>query len=407
VAPGWSPAREDFCVELAGTITAEQTTLVERAEMKAERLDELCEKRANDANAYAQAASDIGQRFSAGQPILLGHHSQRKAERDAEKMQAQFDKSIKAAQLSDYWCYRANGVDRHVNRQGSASVRLRKIKTLLADLRSHQRKINFTMKAIQLWEDIASVEDKSQQTRLVERFAGGFTQDGDFSFKDAWQQLNDGELTTTEIITGSIDIHQTALDNPYRSRWIRHLLGRLSYERLELGDVQKYSGDLTATILQTFTRTHGADKPKATKAGDHWTIKSPVHLPLHIANGHELTLSAEGWVDLMQSCGYSAPLPKPKAPPILNFKAQAIKFRGYSCDNEPKIFNQVEMTKAEYSDLYPDKRRVMVSACGQFRVKVYFSHWSKPSVTVFITDSKIHPVPDSESVIHDQTAVVA
>ena len=32
VAPKWTPAREDLCIELAGEITAEQTTLVERAE---------------------------------------------------------------------------------------------------------------------------------------------------------------------------------------------------------------------------------------------------------------------------------------------------------------------------------------------------------------------------------------
>jgi alpha-L-arabinofuranosidase len=202
-------------------------------------------------------------------------------------------------------------------------------------------------------------------------------------------------------------MHQATLDSPYRSRWIRHLLGRLSYDRFELGEVEKYSGVLTATILQTFTRTHGADKPKATKAGDAWTVESSVDLPLHIANGQELTRSTQDWVDLMQSCGYSVPVPKPAAAPILNFKAHSIVFRGRGYRNEPETFKQIAMTKAEYRDVYKDKRGVMVSACGQFRVKVYFDHWSKPTVSIFITDSKIHPVPDSESVIHDQTAVVA
>ena len=40
----WSPNREDVCMHLAGHITAEQTTLVERAEAKRERLDALAEK---------------------------------------------------------------------------------------------------------------------------------------------------------------------------------------------------------------------------------------------------------------------------------------------------------------------------------------------------------------------------
>ena len=52
VAPSWSPAREDLCIELAGVITAEQTTLVERAEIKAERLEGIAVKRAQEGNPF-------------------------------------------------------------------------------------------------------------------------------------------------------------------------------------------------------------------------------------------------------------------------------------------------------------------------------------------------------------------
>jgi len=45
VAPMWTPTREDLCIELAGEIGDEDTTLVERAEAKAERLEDLSERR--------------------------------------------------------------------------------------------------------------------------------------------------------------------------------------------------------------------------------------------------------------------------------------------------------------------------------------------------------------------------
>ncbi len=55
VAPKWTPAREDLCIELAGEITAEQSTLVERAEAKAERLDGIAARREQQSNAFYTA----------------------------------------------------------------------------------------------------------------------------------------------------------------------------------------------------------------------------------------------------------------------------------------------------------------------------------------------------------------
>lgn len=86
VAPKWTPQREDICIELAGEIEPEETTLAERAEAKAARIDEAIEKKQRQANAFSKAADFIGERFAFGQPILVGHHSERKARKDQEKM---------------------------------------------------------------------------------------------------------------------------------------------------------------------------------------------------------------------------------------------------------------------------------------------------------------------------------
>ncbi|MER9259430.1 DUF3560 domain-containing protein [Mesorhizobium sp. M0619] len=70
VAPKWSPSREDLAIELAGEIEPEEMTLAERAQAKADRLDELANKRHRQANAFQRAANELSEAFAFGQPIL-------------------------------------------------------------------------------------------------------------------------------------------------------------------------------------------------------------------------------------------------------------------------------------------------------------------------------------------------
>ena len=86
VAPRWTPQREDLAIELAGEIEAEEMTLAERAAMKAERLEGLADRRHAQANAFARRADELSQAFYMGQPILVGHHSERGARKDAERI---------------------------------------------------------------------------------------------------------------------------------------------------------------------------------------------------------------------------------------------------------------------------------------------------------------------------------
>ena len=93
IAPMWTPAREDFCLRIAGSIEAEQSTMVDRAEAKVERLGNLAEKRGLESNSFA-AADRIAERFQGGQPILTGHHSESKARKDHKQMESNIRKSI-------------------------------------------------------------------------------------------------------------------------------------------------------------------------------------------------------------------------------------------------------------------------------------------------------------------------
>jgi hypothetical protein len=112
VTPIWTPTREDLCIELAGEIGDENTTLVERAEAKAERLENLSERRTQDADRAQKAVHAIADGIPFGQPILVGHHSERHARKDAEKIENGMRKAVECWKAAQYWQDRAKGAIR-------------------------------------------------------------------------------------------------------------------------------------------------------------------------------------------------------------------------------------------------------------------------------------------------------
>lgn len=316
VAPKWTPEREDLCIELAGEITAEQTTLVERAQDKAARLDALAEKRATQSNSFYDAACRISQRFEFGQPILVGHHSERKARKDQQRMHEAMDKAVKAHKAVSYWHYRAEGVEHFANMKGSARTRARRIKTLLAALRNWQRDINHSKLCIKLWQKIDAIDDPEKRTEAVKYYAGARLATGatapHLRGESLWSMLEAETITPDTVVQKCLAFHAYQAESAYTLRWIAHILNRLAFERAELGDVGRYAGELTKVILQAFAREQGAHKPEATQDGKDWTLASGVDLPAHISESDSLTLDAEGWRDLMQASGYEVPAPKPR-----------------------------------------------------------------------------------------------
>ena len=86
VAPMWTPSREDLLIELAGEVGDEDTSLVERAEERSERFETYGESRKADAEAAYKAVGNIVDGIPLGQPILVGHHSEKRARKDVEKI---------------------------------------------------------------------------------------------------------------------------------------------------------------------------------------------------------------------------------------------------------------------------------------------------------------------------------
>lgn len=324
VAPAWSPDREDLLLELAGEIEAEQMTLAERAAAKAERLEGLAQKRTRDANRFSEAAASISERFAGGQPILIGHHSERRARRDRKRVDSAMSNSVKAAKAADHWLYKASGVERNANYKALPSVRARRIKTLLAELRTLQRNFAQAEHHLALWRKIEAANPTAEQLRAI---VGGmdFRATGPYG---AIAALDRGEITAADYIARRLSENEATLKSQRLARWFEHTLNRLAYERAELGPVERFTGDLTAVTLQAFAREQGAESPKAKQTDYGWLLSSPVTLPAHVGDGRELELTADEWRDLMQGVGYAVAVREPKkrgkstAPPLINPSAE-------------------------------------------------------------------------------------
>ncbi len=390
VAPKWTCAREDLALELAGEIEPEETTLAERAQIKADRLDGIADKRAAEASAFSRAARDISERFYMGQPILVGHHSERKARKDKERMENAQRKATKAHNAISYWQYRAEGVERHANRKNDPKVRARRIKTLLAELRDLQRGINSAHKALSLWEKMTTasqISDFLGHPASLARFG-------------TWHEVDKGDRDPFEAKAAVIEGCRAIIEGPNRARWISHTLNRLAYERDMLGEVPRFEGEITPTLLQMFVREHGADKPKGQKVDtDLFTVECEAPLPAHIADGASVELSGDEWRDLMQACGYVPPAKKPAKPPILNFKAARIGIKRKFAGAQIEVLEQVEMTAAEYK-AQRDAAWICPSECGEYRVRTCSdpndkrAYYMRRRVAVYLTDSKAHPAPE-------------
>lgn len=398
VAPKWSPAREDLATELAGEIEPEEMTLAERAQAKAERLDELADKRHRQANAFQSAAKDLSEAFAFGQPILVGHHSERKARKTQKRMHAAMTHANKAGKLANYWLYRAEGVQQHANYKNDPRVRANRIKNLLTDLRDMQREINHAHLTLATW-------DKITQDEAIKVAIGRAIPTGQLAPWDLWGKVEKGEVSPQEARQHCIEAAKRSISSDKRRRYIEHTLNRLSYERELLGPVRRHEGELTPVILQAFAREHGAHKPQA-RAVDAATfvLESEATLPLHLANDTELSLSAEGWRDLMQSAGYEVPQEKDALPPILNLKAKALQSRHRYHRDQIQTFPVVEMTKSQYARFHLEQRGCRLSLCGAFRFRICINpkhepRYLAPFVAVFFTDAKAHPLPDSVAVL--------
>ena len=218
VAPMWHPQREDFLIELCGEIGDENKSLVDRQEERAERFEGYQENRLKDAEAAHDAVSAITENIPLGQPILIGHHSEKKARKDAERIERGMQKAVNMWETSEYWKYRVGGVLRHAEYKEKPAVRARRIKKLQAEERKFKKTIKELTDAIALWN----------REGLTLKQALSLTS-WPFVYSDALHgQLEKGEVSIEEAKTKSIKRKENTLK--FYERWLKHTAFRIEYE---------------------------------------------------------------------------------------------------------------------------------------------------------------------------------
>lgn len=127
VAPSWTPAREDFLLELCGEIDDESYSVTERAADRAERFEVYRDKRATEAGVKADT-------FEAG-PSAFGHQSRARAERQAARHDRHRTGAVTQWRKAEYWQSRTAGVIANALHRADARTRRGRILTIEKELR--------------------------------------------------------------------------------------------------------------------------------------------------------------------------------------------------------------------------------------------------------------------------------
>jgi len=230
VAPMWTPGREDIAEELCGEIGDEDTSLVDRAEQRADRFSGYSENRTRDAENARKAVSAIADNIPFGQPILVGHHSERHARKDAQRIENGMRKAVKMWATAGYWKSRASGAIHHAKYKELPAVRNRRIKGLESELRGYEREVKRAELMLGLWKDGLTHEG----TKAIANLDSIYILDANGNRGSLWSLLTDGKIDAETAIRNARQAHTRAIAN--QQRWIEHVTNRLTYERAMLAE---------------------------------------------------------------------------------------------------------------------------------------------------------------------------
>lgn len=247
VAPMWTPQRADLLEELCGEIGDEDTSLVDRAAIRSERFEEYSDKRATEAARAQEQVEALTNGIPLGQPILIGHHSEKHARKHAEKIENGMRSAVRLWETSEYWSDRAAGALRHAQYKERPDVRARRIKGIEADKRKAEKNKAEAENWLKLWEACALETDEAKQLEKAKAIAGYChlympRKEGDrpdFNQNPpAYSVLNNSypNLYAPRTVAEVIEVARKTYPRQiaWQERWIAHYNNRLVYERAML-----------------------------------------------------------------------------------------------------------------------------------------------------------------------------
>ena len=391
VAPAWTPGREDVLLSLAGDIEDEDSTLFDRQSERAERFSGYSEKRAAESSQVLTAVDKLASAVPSGQPILVGHHSERKARRHAAKIENGMQKAVMLFDRSEYWQDRAAASLAHAKYKELPAVRYRRIKKIEADLRKAEKNIADSEKFLKLWRsdnlDLKMAIAISNYESIYACFSlEKYPRPQDKSQYEGrmslYSALDEDIITAEQARDVAIPCHDRAIR--HYQRWATHYRNRLSYERAMLNE----SGSVITSAKefqvggQVLCRGEWLPILKINKRnGEVTSIETPWNNFLGYKGTMKLTVD--------RITDYKAPTEEEaqaasqpvKRPPIVNVPDEGC----------------VTMTKAEWAAKYRDYKGVRAVEAtdthGAYRYRRVMTQGCTLS-SVYISDMKTVEIPN-------------
>ena len=132
-------------IEIEAAPRAMEESEADRADRMADRADALrakAERKDAESDARFAKADHLRDVVPFGQPILVGHHSEKRHRRDLERMHDNDRKGIEAMNEAKLAAARAVTAERHMEARNNPRRVYRRIKTLTADLGRAQRELD-------------------------------------------------------------------------------------------------------------------------------------------------------------------------------------------------------------------------------------------------------------------------
>lgn len=425
VAPMWTPEREDLLIELCGEVDDEDTSLVDRAAQRAERFEEYSIKRGSDANSAKDAVSAIAENIPFGQPILVGHHSERRARKDAERIENGMRKAVKMWECSQYWADRAESAIAHAKYKERPDVRARRIKVIEADKRKQERYIANAEHCLRFWQGKCSLTDRetgqkipiaiTEENRVVIWRALGADQEanlryfagknGDCNYT-AWDILcpegegryeNAPEMTVADLQKKAEQRYNSTLN--HCQRWIAHYDNRLAYEKAMLAADGGTAADKFNICVggQVLRRGHWFVVTKCNRIGgalNSVTVIGHFAATIPVDEIKDYRPPQDGDWDKVKAFT--------KQPPLCNYpgKSVSVSRLRYEPDKNPAV-SCVPITQAQWDakpNDYKGTRIVDATAeYGRHRVRYgMFGTQEARYCPVYITDAKLKLPPKPE-----------
>lgn len=243
VAPAWTPGREDVLLSLAGEIEDEDSTLAERQEARAERFTGYSGKRASESAQALDEVERLAAMIPPGQPILVGHHSECRARRDAQRIENGMKRAVMLFERAEYWEERARSALLHAKYKERPDVRWRRIKKIEADLRKAEKTIAQSQKYLTMWRAESLDLNMAKLISSYDRISACFPLDtyprpaekSQYEgSRSLWSALDDDIITTEQAREIAIRCHERQIQR--QQRWVNHYQNRLIYERAMLDE---------------------------------------------------------------------------------------------------------------------------------------------------------------------------